>query len=90
MSFPVPLIDAILVGVLIEGAAIAIWLRRRSRRRMVTPVMLFLASGALLMIALRLALIDASFLVVAAPLLGAFLAHLAVLRRCFKRLSENP
>jgi len=61
------LIDFILVGLALE----ALWLRRRSLlrgQRGTPPIMLHLASGALLLIAMRLALADVSPMLTAAVL----------------------
>lgn len=73
------LIDAILVGIGIESGLLAAGLVRRSARRWIAPLLLFLASGAFLMLALRAALADAGPVWIAASLLGSLVSHLATL-----------
>jgi hypothetical protein len=68
------LIDLILLGMALE----ALWLRYRHRQqghRGVPPVMLHLLSGALLLIAMRLALADVPPLLTAAVLGFAGIFH---------------
>ena len=73
------LIDLILLGMALE----AIWLfrhRRRSGHQNPPPMLLHLVSGALLLLAMKLALSGVSTLMVAATLGMAGLAHAADLR----------
>ena len=66
------IIDAILVLVVGEALALALW---RGRRVPLRPLLFNLASGAALMLAVRAALTGAAWWTVAACLLAAFLAH---------------
>tara|TARA_B100001057_G_scaffold316470_1_gene316614 strand:- start:823 stop:1089 length:267 start_codon:yes stop_codon:yes gene_type:complete len=73
------LVDIILLGMALE----ALWLLRRHRRARVPgppPVLLHLISGALLLLAMKLALTGAPPMMVAATLGTAGLAHAADLR----------
>ena len=71
----VRLLDAILVAVLLEAAALRWWFARTGRgpapRQWLPP----LCAGACLMVALRAALADAHTAWIAAALLGAGVAH---------------
>lgn len=74
------LIDLILLGMALE----ALWLRYRHRQqghRGVPPVMLHLLSGALLLIAMRLALADVPPLLTAAVLGFAGVFHAIDIRK---------
>ena len=74
------LIDLILLGMALE----ALWLLYRHRQqghRGVPPVMLHLLSGALLLIAMRLALADVSPLLTAAVLGFAGIFHAIDIRK---------
>lgn len=74
------LIDLILLGMALE----ALWLRYRHQQqghRGVPPVMLHLLSGALLLIAMRLALADAPPLLTAAVLGFAGIFHAIDIRK---------
>ncbi len=88
------LIDAILVGIGIESGLLAAGLVRRSAGRWIAPLLLFLASGAFLMLALRAALADAAHIWIAAALLGSLVSHLATLGLLHRELlgsrSETP
>lgn len=68
------LIDLILLGMVLE----ALWLRRHSLRQIQSgtpPIVLHLASGALLLIAMRLALADVTPMLTAAVLGCAGILH---------------
>lgn len=70
------LVDLILLGMAVE----AFWLFRRHRHRGLTgvpPMMLHLISGALLLLAMKLALMDTSSVMVALTLGLAGAAHCA-------------
>jgi hypothetical protein len=75
------IVDLILAIVAIEVAALAVYFRRTGRG--VAPIELVsnLLSGVCLLLALRAALLGASWVWVALPLIASFLAHLADLRR---------
>ncbi len=75
IQFTAPMIDAILVGVVLEFLAIAWFLRRKGRSFLVTPIFFFLASGAALMVALRFSLDGAQQSLIALPMLAALFLH---------------
>lgn len=68
-------IDAILVGVAIELGALSMMLARASAARWIGPLLLYLASGAFLLIALRVALAGSDPAWIALALLASLLAH---------------
>ena len=73
------LVDIIMLGMALE----AFWLLRRHRRAGASgapPLLLHLMSGALLLLAMKLALTGAPSMMVAATLGAAGLAHAADLR----------
>ncbi len=77
------LVDLILLGMALE----AFWLFRRHRKNDhpgVPPMLLHLMSGALLLLAMKLALTEASATMVAATLGMAGLAHAADLGRSLR------
>lgn len=74
------IVDVALALVALEAAALLAWRWRRSRGPSSLALIGNLASGAFLMLAVRAALTDADWTIVAACLLGALLAHLADLR----------
>ena len=82
------LIDAILVGIGIESGLLVAGLFRISARRWIAPLLLFLASGAFLMLSLRAALADADSAWIAATLLGSLVTHLATLLLVHRELSR--
>ncbi|WP_158045497.1 hypothetical protein [Skermanella pratensis] len=69
------IIDAILVLVAIEAAALTAWLGRRGRARLARALLPNLASGACLMLALRTALVDGWWGWIALSLAGSLAAH---------------
>lgn len=78
-------VDLVLALVALEAGLLA-WYRRRSGRGVPVGEMLaFLAAGACLLLALRAALVGASWGWVAAPLAGAGAAHLADLALRWRR-----
>ena len=77
--------DLVLALVAVEAAALA-WLWRRSGRGVpVGETLAFLGAGACLLLALRAALVGASWEWMAAPLAGAGAAHLADLALRWRR-----
>lgn len=77
------LVDLILLGMALE----AFWLFRRHRNNHypgVPPMLLHLISGALLLLAMKLALTEVSAIMVAATLGMAGLAHAADLGRSLR------
>jgi len=73
------LVELILLGMAIEAIWL-LWRHRRAGRAGVPPLLLHLISGALLLLAMKLALSGAAPLMVAATLGMAGLAHAADLR----------
>lgn len=71
------LIDIILVGVAVEALALHLLHRRWGVGPGLGRLAANLLAGACLMVAVRLALTDADWTLVAAALLGALAAHLA-------------
>jgi hypothetical protein len=70
------IIDAILLLVLAEAVAIAVYHRSTGRGIALREVVWTLASGVSLMIALRIALTGGAWYAVAAPLTAALITHL--------------
>ncbi len=82
------MLDAILLVILAEGTAGTLWLYRSGRDALVAGFLAFLASGAALMLGLRLALDGAAGLPLAAVLLASLALHLlaiAAILRAFAR-----
>ena len=79
------LVNLILFGMTMEAAWL-IWRHQKSDRNRVPSMLLHLMSGALLLLAMQLALAGASELVIAGTLGMAGVAHLADLR---VNLSQN-
>ena len=78
-------VDLVLAFVALE-AALLVWHRRRSGRGVpVGELLAFLLAGACLLLALRAALVGASWQWVALALAGAGAAHLADLRLRWRR-----
>jgi hypothetical protein len=69
----------------LEAVALVLLLRRRGQGAALPGLLLFLAAGACLLLALRAALVGAAWVWVALPLLGALAAHLAELRLRLRR-----
>ena len=89
MILSAPLIDAIIVAVGAEFVLIALILHRADKTRWVMPAFWFLASGALLMAALRLVLSGYSGMIPALPLIGSLITHLAFIATVW-RLIKKP
>lgn len=73
------LVELILLGMAIEAIWL-LWRHRRAGRRGAPPLLLHLISGALLLLAMKLALTGTAPLMVAATLGMAGVAHAADLR----------
>ena len=71
------IIDLILGLVVIEAAALALWRQRFGTGPALGRLAANLASGGFLLLAVRAALVDASWQWVALALLGSLMAHLA-------------
>jgi hypothetical protein len=84
---PLILLDIILAGVMLEAAVLALRLKGR-RRRLVQPLLLFLASGAALLFAVRAALAGMEEALVAASLFVAGILHVLCLLQTSRRFSE--
>ncbi len=78
-------VDLVLVLVAVEAALLAWHCRRSGRGVPVAELIAFLLAGACLLLALRAALVGASWEWVAVPLAGAGAAHLADLRLRWRR-----
>ncbi|MEO0715154.1 MAG: hypothetical protein AAFY37_14725 [Pseudomonadota bacterium] len=73
------LIDVILVGIGVEFAVIAAWLRHKSRMDLLLPVGAFLISGGALMAGLRIALSGGPAAIIQGLMLVSFAGHIAAL-----------
>lgn len=78
-------VDLVLALVALEAALLGWHWRRSGRGVPIAEALAFLLSGACLMLALRAALVGASWEWVAAPLAGAGVAHLADLGLRWRR-----
>jgi hypothetical protein len=87
MTLPPVLIEIILAGVVIEAAVLYLWLRRRAPA-LVPAVLLFLGSGALLLLAVRLAMDGESGTTVAGALLLAGILHVLCLRNLVRNFGQ--
>lgn len=76
------IIDVILALVALEALALLAWRVRRGRGPSVAMLLSNLASGAALMVAVRAALTDAHWTIIASCLLAALGAHLTEM--CFR------
>lgn len=83
------LIDAIMVAVGAEFILLALFLRRAGAANWILPAFWFLASGALLMAALRLVLSGHSHLITALPLLASFVTHILLLLSVWHRIKKT-
>jgi hypothetical protein len=79
-------VDLIVVAIALECVGLAAWLVHAGATRLVTPLLLHLASGALLLLALRASLAGAASAWIAAALLGSLATHLLSLRRSYRAL----
>lgn len=84
------MIDAILIGVVLEFLAIAYFLRRSGRAFLVAPIFFFLASGGALMVALRFSLDGGQRPLIALPMLAALFLHAIFLIVALRRFNEPP
>ena len=78
------LVDIILLGIALEAFWL-MWRHRRAGKPGAPPMLLHLMSGALLLLAMKLALTGAPPMMVAATLGTAGLAHAADLRTFLRR-----
>jgi len=83
------LVDAILVAVALEFAALCALLWRAGAQRLVLPLLLYLASGAFLLAALRAAIASPTSEGIAAALLASLLAHAASLAQGYRALRHS-
>lgn len=86
MSLLVVSLDVILAGVLVEAVLLRRWLHLRGRREAAAPALLFLASGGLLLLSVRAALVGAGAALIGALLLGAGILHVMCLVRAYRLL----
>jgi hypothetical protein len=82
------LIDLIILAVGGEFLIIALLLRRAGASDWILPAFWFLASGALLMTALRLALAGGESGMTALPLLGSLFTHLFLILSVWTRIKK--
>jgi hypothetical protein len=78
-------IDLILLLVVLEGLGLALLRRVTARGPLLRDILPTLISGGLLLVALRAAMADASWRLIAVPLLGALIAHLVDLSRRWRQ-----
>jgi len=81
-------IDLILVLVLIEAVLLWLFRRRTGRGPSMAGLLPTLASGALLLLALRMALVEARWIWIAGPLSLALVAHIVDLGLRWRRPSR--
>ncbi|MBI1391976.1 MAG: hypothetical protein GC152_04465 [Alphaproteobacteria bacterium] len=79
------MLDAVLGLVMLEAAALAFLLLRRNRNALLPPVLMFLAAGACLIYAVRIALGGQHSAHLAGALLGAFAFHAGFLVLLLRR-----
>lgn len=82
-------IDAIVVAVVLESAVLSMFLLHASAARLVAPLLLYLASGASLLLALRAALAAADANWIAIALLASLLTHATSLGMLYRRLHRE-
>ncbi len=75
------LIELIMLGMALEGAALLAWHRRAGRGIAPGALLPNLAAGGCLLLGMRLALGDAGWIWIASCLAGALAAHILDLRR---------
>lgn len=78
------IIDAILVAVALEAAILLIWRRRSGRGPAAADILGNLLSGAMLMLAVRGALVGAAWPWIGLCLAASLVAHLLDLRRRYR------
>ena len=83
-------LDWILLGILAEAIALAGVLRAVGQHRWIVPVVLFLASGAFMVFAIRAALADFDRVWVAAALTAALPCHLGCLWQAWRAIDARP
>lgn len=82
-------LDGLLVFMLVERFVLGRWLVRRGQSRLVGLLGAYLLSGAALIAAIRLALVEETAVFVAIPLLVSLVAHVGFLVGS-KRLVDGP
>lgn len=86
-----PLFDVILGLILVEAVLIVLWLRSRAHLTLLPAALCFLASGALVMAALRFSLVAPGHDLLICALVGlSFPAHLAALWLAWRHVSKPP
>jgi|GEM_PF-5337605 len=83
------MIDAILLLVVVEFFVFRALLIKADARKFIAPLLFFLLSGALLLVALRLTMTGAQPLLAPLALLLAGLAHLATIRAAAKLMASK-
>lgn len=89
MVFNTTILDFILIGLVLEAAILALWLRNREAQRLMKPLIAFLAAGFLLILLTRLALSDVPSGALALVLGLAGGAHVVCLRQAFKLFMDR-
>lgn len=88
MTITPGLIDLVILAVGGEFLLIAWLLRRAGAQAWIAPAFWFLASGALLMGALRLAIAGSGGGLIALPLLGSLVTHLLTLNSAWRPIKK--
>jgi hypothetical protein len=83
------MLDAVFVAVGAEFVVLALVLRRQGAQRWLPALFWFLASGALLMLAVRNALSGTSGLSIAGLLLASLVTHLACLLSAWRAIEKR-
>lgn len=83
------IINIILIGVVVEFVVLALYLRHRGAGRYIWPTGLFLASGFLLFLALRLVMSNANAPLLGIVLIGAFISHILLIAWGLSRLNKG-
>ena len=82
------MIDAVILAVGGEFILLAVFLQRAGRSGWILPAFWFLASGALLMAALRLALSASAGALIALPLLASLVTHFLLIWAVWQRIKK--
>ncbi len=83
------IIDAILIGVVLEFLIIRFLLIRANAKLYIRPVFFFLLSGGFLLVAMRFSMSDASVSMTSFALFFAFVSHLGTLAAVVRLISKQ-
>lgn len=89
MTLSPAVLDVILLGVAAEAVALVWWLQAVGRREASLPTLLFLGSGAFLLMAVRVAWSGGAEGIIAILLLGAGVLHVACLKAAFAIVTRS-